>query len=442
MSGSAESYFSAFALFLKASTTQIGVLASLPPLIASFAQLASAWVGRRIGRRRPLIVAGALLQASMLVPLVLLPLLLPERAPEALIACGVVYFIGPNFGAPQWSSLIGDLVPETYRGRFFALRTRLSSSAGFIALVGAGLTLHFFDVGGATYWGFVAIFSFAALARCVSAYHLSRMLDPPGHVASLETPFQTGLWTRIRSSPLVLFSAYFAFTQLAVAISGPFVAVHLLRDLEFTYLQFMLNSGASVLVQFLTLNRWGHISDVFGNRPILVTTGFAIPFIPALWLVSADFYYLLVVQAMSGLIWAGFSLSATNFVFDLTPPHKRVTYMAAHNIVASTAIFVGALLGGILAATLPRQWNLGITIPWAYPLYGIFLISTVARLMVALVFVPKLKEVRTVRPTTIGRVIFRVTRFHPISSLYYDAIVRTRRAKRQQGRRDESELGS
>ena len=39
MTGAAENYFSAFALLLKASTTQIGVLASLPPLLASFAQL-------------------------------------------------------------------------------------------------------------------------------------------------------------------------------------------------------------------------------------------------------------------------------------------------------------------------------------------------------------------------------------------------------------------
>lgn len=63
MVGGAEGYFSAFAVFLKATTAQIGVLASLPPLLASFSQLVSAWLGRRTGRRRPIIVYGALLQA-------------------------------------------------------------------------------------------------------------------------------------------------------------------------------------------------------------------------------------------------------------------------------------------------------------------------------------------------------------------------------------------
>ena len=76
MIGTAENYFSAFAVFLKASTAQVAWLAALPPLLASFSQLASAWLGSRLGRgrskrplRRNLIVFGALLQALILLPL-------------------------------------------------------------------------------------------------------------------------------------------------------------------------------------------------------------------------------------------------------------------------------------------------------------------------------------------------------------------------------------
>src|SRR6476646_10269060 len=80
MTGSAESYFSAFAILLKATTAQVGLVASLPPLLASFMQLFSAWLGRRTGHRRQIIVFGALVQASTLVPLTLLPLLFPDDA--------------------------------------------------------------------------------------------------------------------------------------------------------------------------------------------------------------------------------------------------------------------------------------------------------------------------------------------------------------------------
>ena len=42
MTGFGETYLSAFAVFLKATTPQIGMLASLPPLLASLTQIASA----------------------------------------------------------------------------------------------------------------------------------------------------------------------------------------------------------------------------------------------------------------------------------------------------------------------------------------------------------------------------------------------------------------
>jgi len=62
MSGAGDIYFSAYALFLKASTTQIAFLAAFPPLLGSFAQLFAVWLERRLGRRKTIILAGVLSQ--------------------------------------------------------------------------------------------------------------------------------------------------------------------------------------------------------------------------------------------------------------------------------------------------------------------------------------------------------------------------------------------
>ncbi len=425
MVGGAESYFSAFAVFLKASTAQIGVLASLPPLLASFSQLFSAWFGRRTGRRKPIIVFGALLQAFTLVPLALLPWWFPDQAVPLLIVSAIVYFVGPNLGSPQWSSLMGELVPESRRGRFFALRTRLCSLASFTALVGAGLVLHGSNELGLTYWGFVAVFLASATARFASAWHLERMHDPGGHVAALEAPWHADLWHGLRATGLLPFSLFHASMQLAVGIASPFFVLYMLRDLGFSYLEFTINTAASVCVQFLTLNRWGRLSDLFGNRLILLTTGVVIPVLPSLWLLSTNYFYLLAVQALSGLVWAGFTLSATNFVFDLTPPARRASLMAVHNVLAAAAVFVGAALGGWLGTHLPTSSRLlGDEISWLSPLYGVFVISTLARLVVAAAFLPRLKEVRRARPMSMSGLIFRVTRIHPVSGMVFDVVAR------------------
>lgn len=431
MGGVSESYFSAYAIFLKASAPQIGLLASLPPLLASFAQMISVWLGQLTGQRRKIIVGGAMLQVLALACIALLPHQLESLSFAVLLASVIAYLIGPNLGAPQWASQMGEIVPEAIRGRFFARRTRLSSIASFSALIAAGLILQAFDLLGRTWLGFLAIFSIGMMARSVSAWHLNQIYDPPRATDAAQSE-RDGFVTRqlLRENPNFLrFSIFFACMQLAVAISGPFVVVYLLRDLHYSYIQLTANTSASVLVQFLVLSRWGRLGDLFGNRIILRVTGFTIPFIPLLWVLSSDFFYLLLVQALSGLVWSGFSLSASNFLFDLTPQAKRGGMMAFHNFNASIAVFLGASTGGFLALHLPMRLDLGFhVLAWSSVYYGVFIASSMLRIVIASLFLPRLKEVRSVRAMTYHGLIFRVTRFSPISGLKFDVVSRARRS--------------
>lgn len=430
MVGAGETYFSAFAVLLKASTAQIGLLASLPPLIGSFAQLFSAWLGRRLHSRRRIILLGAYLQVLTWLPLTLLPLFFPEHAAVLFIACVVLYQVAANLIVPQWASLMGDLVPERKRGRFFAQRTRLSSLTAFLALVSAGLLLDVYARYAPAQWGFITVFAVAALARLVSAHHLARMLDPPGKTATITPLPDTALLTRLRHSPFARFALFYALMQMAVAIGSPFMTVYLLRDLQFSYLQFMATTAATVLLQFLTLNTWGRLSDAFGNRLLLVATGSFIPLIPALWLFSTNFWYLCAVQAFGGLVWAGFSLSVGNFLYDLVPAPKRASYLALHNVLASSGVFLGALLGGWLGSVLPQQFNLlGSDYALTSALYWIFLLSFLARAGTALLFLPHLKEVRSVRPMSLRTLVFRAARFNALSGLVFDIVGVRRRSK-------------
>ncbi|WP_455217734.1 MFS transporter, partial [Kaarinaea lacus] len=328
MTGSGETYFSAYAIMLKASAGQIGLLAALPQLVASVAQLLSAWIGHRVQRRLPIILFGAILQCLSWIPMVVLPLLFPDYAVALMIVSVILYFFGANLAVPQWSSLMGDLVHKRRRGRYFALRTRLASITAFLSMIFAGLLLHFFDEQGYVLAGFITVFVLAMSARLVSIYHLKKMHDPPGHTAALEMP-DIRLWRHhVMQSPFARFSLFNALMQGATAIASPFFAVYMLRDLQYSYLEFMSCAAMTILAQFLTLNTWGRISDIFGNRLVLVISGSLIPVLPVLWTLSTEHWYLMMLQGLGGLFWAGFSLSAGNFIYDALAPQKRVTLMA------------------------------------------------------------------------------------------------------------------
>lgn len=423
MTGSGETYFSAFAVFLKASTAQIGFLASVPALLASFAQLLSAWLGHTFGKRKAIILTGATLQAFIWIPIAILPWLPTDHAVEIFIGCVILYYTFGNLAAPQWSSLMGELVAEKKRGRFFARRTRISSLTSFLSLVAAGYLLHYFDNNLATRTGYLILFGVAFISRLVSVYHLTKMYDPPGNVSAIEVPVEKLTWKQLKESRFAGFSVFFALIQFSVAVGSPFFAIYLLRDLGYSYVEFMALSASTVLMQFVTLNRWGRISDIFGNRVILTLCGSLIPFVPFLWLFSPNFYYLLVVQAFGGAIWAGFTLSASNFLYDLMPSDKRATYMAAHSVLASLGVFFGALLGGYLGTVLPASYLVfGYEINLLSQLYNVFILSFVFRSITCLLLLPRLKEIRRVKPVSFRRLIFRVVRFHPLSGLNFEVI--------------------
>ena len=410
MSGAGENFFSAFALFLKATNAQIALLASIPPLLASLAELVSVWCGRHIQRRQSIILFGAYVQCFLWLPLLALPLLFPDYAVSLFIGVIVFYQATSHLIAPQWSSLMGDLVPRRKRGRYFGMRTRYATAASFTSLVIAGSVLHWFDARGATVSGFIVIFSFAAIARLVSAYHLSRMYEPPRTAELPSVTLDLNAWTRrLRNSPAVRFSIFYAGFQATVYIAAPFFTVYMLRDLNFSYLEFMCVTATSVLLHFASLPTWGRISDAWGNRVIVVVAGAIITTFPLLWLVSTNIWFIIGVQMLSGICWSGFSLATTNFLYAAVPAEKRCQYLAFHNVLGAIGVFTGALVGGTLAMSLPQEFTLGTyQFSWLTPLYGLFLISSLARMGVAAFCLPRLHEVREERTVSAG-VLLRST---------------------------------
>lgn len=446
MTGAGESYLTAYAIHLRFSEPQIATLASIPPLFGALAQLFSTWLHRRwrFGRGR-IIVTGALGQAAMWAPIVLIPLLLPQDAVFGLIACVVIYHAFGNVIAPHWPSLMRPLVPSRERGRYLSRRTRITTLVSFTTLIAAGGLLEWTRNHDQTLYGFVLLFAVAGVARLISGRYLNRLpdLSPRGDDGAHGRLPLIPVWRAgQRKTPFALFLYYYAGVSFGTALSAPFFAVHMLRDLRFSYIEFMAVTAASVLAQFLTLNGWGRVSDAFGNRLILVITGWMIPFVPLLWVMTDDFHYLLLVQAYSGLAWGGFSLSAGSFLYDLSSDTDMSAPVSTANLANALAVFVGAQLGAAAIVWMPDWAHSDLSYSFEYPLFGIFLLSFAARLVVVLIFMPILREVRMVRRASPRRVMFRFTRFSAFSGVSFDIASflrpddRAGRGVKRRGKRD------
>jgi MFS family permease len=414
MFGFGETYFAPFAIFLNASNTLIGLLASLPQLISSTVQILSANILDKIGKRKPLIVIPVILQTLTWIPMFLLPFIWQEKGAVLLIFCVMAYRIADNFVGPAWNSLMGDLVPADERGRYFGMRNRICSVFTFLATFLGGMILHWFKP--INEWiGYGIIFGVAFLARVVSAYYLHRMAEPP-YVVTPKDKFS--LWDFTRQFPksnFTRFVFYVALVNFAILISGPFFSVYMLKDLKLSYAQYTIATSIQIIAQLITMPYWGKYSDRFGNKRVIWITGYLIAFVPVLWIVSSNFYWILLIQMFAGIVWGGFGLATGNYLFDAVSPAKRARCAAYITLYNSIGMFLGAVAGGIVSQYMPHSlpilfWHIAL----ASPLQALFLFSGMIRLLLGAIFLRTIKEVREVEPISSTDFAFKVLQINTI----------------------------
>jgi MFS family permease len=386
MAGLTQNYITPFALALKATTTQIGFLASVPNLTMALSQLAAPNLSEKAGSRKGLILPVVLTHALLWLPILLVPYLFPEPKIWWLIVFITLSGIFGSLANPAWGSMMADLVPMKLRGRYFSFRGRI---IGFIALIfsfiGGAILQVFTDNG---FLGFTVIFGGAIVFRLLSFYFLSRMYEPPLSGSGKNKQSLPDIVRHMGSSNLGRFTIYVASISFATNLAGPFFAVYMLRDLGLSYMNYIILVSSNAIANLIFQPFWGRRADRFGNIQIVKTTSYLMPFVPLLWLVSSNLYYLILAEIYSGFVWSGFTLATTNFVYDASDPNNRTKHISVYNAVNGVTTCIGALIGGFLAPHLPAIFG--------YNLRTLFTISGIMRGIVVLLLLRLITEVRNV----------------------------------------------
>jgi MFS family permease len=384
--GFGDNYIVAFAVALQTSSFLIGILCSVPGFLASLAQLWDATLVRRFKTRKALVLTFALLQGLMFLPMLALTFVHSASVGWWLVLFATIYSISAALTSPAWGSIMAEVVPEHLRGRYFSLRGRYSTLSNTIAFLAAGVFLTFLVH--KSLWGFAILFGAAFLARMVSTGLLTQLYEVPVKSRPVTQTNGGNFLRSLFSTNLGRYMLFLFSMSFAVNIASPYFAVYQLHNLKFSYFVFAGLGTASSVATLLTISGWGRAADRIGNLKVLVATSVLIPFVPLLWLFSKNLAYLGVVQAFSGLAWAGFNLCSVNYLYDATAAGERTKYLGYFNCGNGLAAGLGALLGGYLIPHMPALMG--------YQVLSIFLISGILRAASAAIFLPGLKEVRRV----------------------------------------------
>ncbi len=389
MVGKGESYFSTFLVAMGASAFQIGVATAIPQFFAGLSQRFIVKFDSQIASRKNFIIRVGLLQAFTWFVITLIAYLSLKGSIYVWIAI-LVFTLGIIFayvGNPVWASWMADIVEVNERGTYFGKRNFVAGFTLLVSTLFGGLMLHILE----PYLGmgaFATLFAIAFVARLISIYFLSLMVEPKQTYSnisvSLTEIFASPRWKDTKNFLMLIFSMI-----LTTNIAGPFFLVYMLRDLQLDYLQLTTLVTIPMLVKFASMKAWGKLSDRYGDRRILGFAAFSMPIIPWLWLVSKDFNFLILCQAYSGFIWSAYELATFNYIISVSEGSRRTSLVANYNFLNNTGAFLGAMVGSYLSIYVNDYsvfWITGIPI--------LFLLSGVGRLLSALFFMPSIEEKR------------------------------------------------
>jgi MFS family permease len=363
-------FLAGLALYLGASTMVVALIAALP-FLAQVAQFPAVKILMGARDRRRIVVWASGTARSLLIVIAALVVLAPDQFNAnhllILMAVSAVFLVVSN---AAWNWWMRDIMPRGELGRYFGRRLQITVAIAALATPLAGYLLDQFTLREQANLGYGVLFGLGGVAGLISTALLratphTDAPPPPPRRNALKAVLEPLREPRTRRLALALM-----LVAATLTIMFPFSAVYLLRSLEYSFLAIAVLSLVSHFAYVGSLRAWGHLSDHYGNRPVLqISVGMVIVSLAGwsfTWGGSAIalFLLLLVLHFFSGFAIAGIDLTAHNVLLKTAPQEGAPAYMAALSMTRALVAGVATLLAGALWQTIGSGTLYAINFPW------------------------------------------------------------------------------
>jgi MFS family permease len=393
------------ALVLGATNTLVGLIAAMQYLAVMVSQAPGALLADRYPKRRMIAAIFAGTGRLLWIFAIAAILLIKNDTISWLVVFLFLFWFTASLADPAWTSLMGDVVPEKKRGRFFGKRNAIIGVGGMAAMFCAGKFLDLFPKGSTV--GFAVIFAIAIAFGMLSIYFISKIREPrmKPHVHRLRDFLDIG-------SDFKKFTKIMIFFNFGYMFASPFFTVFALKNLGIDYTLFVTFTMVSAFTTIISQPYWGKILDIFGDKPVSVVCMAGTSLVPlfTLFLTPQNFYWIIPINMISGFAWAGQNLAAYNLLLDFSDRKKRAMQVADYNMLVAIPLIIAPMVGGLVA-------DYGFLILSGLPL--VFAIAFVLRLLAAY-FMAGLREPRVKKEYRAGDVFRAAVSINFARGIVYD----------------------
>lgn len=337
-------FFPIFAItILGATNYQVGLISSLPPLMALLMTIPAAILLNRAQAQKKL-VAMSVLVARLMFLLIIGIVYIPSQPSQAWVFLIVIALMNlPNTVANVgWQTFISGLVPESNRGTFFSDRNRLLTVVGLCSTLIIGILMK--DASASV----VAYQILFGIAFCFGLFEVFLLMKHDEGQTKTEGPLlkkKTMDWSIFKHKNYVSFLIAALFFNFAWQMAWGIFNIYHVRVVGATIFWISMFSVGSMLAQIISFPLWKKWAEKRSNTLVFVWAAIGMATTPFLTVLSTNLFYITFIQTSSGFFLAGVVLLLFNLLLEQSPDEVRTYCITTYNILLSVVAFIAPQIG-------------------------------------------------------------------------------------------------
>ncbi|MEH7074940.1 MFS transporter [Neobacillus drentensis] len=354
----AGNFFPLFAIaILGASNYQVGLISSLPPLIALIMTIPAAILLNRLEQQKKTVALSVLWARMMFLLLAGVLFINSSYQAWAFLIIVALMNVPGTISTIGWQTLISGMIKEERRGTFFSDRNRLLTIVGMITTLIIGVVMKDQTDNSVAYqFLFVVAFLFGLLEVFFLLKH-KETVQPKINADDKRSSMD---WTIFKDNGYKWFLITALCFNFSWQMAWGLFNIYNVKYAHATILWISIFSVMNQLAQIFTFPLWKRWAEQKSNTLMLVWVSVGMAAAPFMTVLSTNLVYLTFVQMTSGFFVSGTTLLLFNLLLEKSPKEKRTYCITTYNVLLSFVAFIAPQIGIWLLEITGIQKSMGI----------------------------------------------------------------------------------
>jgi MFS family permease len=339
----ASNFFPIFAIaILGASNYQVGLISSLPPLVALIMTIPTAIMLNRLDKQKKIVAMSVLWARIMFILIAGVVFISSSYQAWAFLIIVALMNVPGTISNIGWQTLISGMIKEDRRGAFFSDRNRLLTIVGMVTTLIIGIIMKK-QTDNATAYQYLFLSAF--LFGLLEVFFLMKHKETTQSKTNLQTKNAFMDWTIFKDNGYKWFLIAALCFNFTWQMSWGIFNIYNVKYAHATILWISLFSVGNQLVQIFTFPLWKKWAEQKSTTLMLMWAAFGMALAPILTVLSTNLVYITFTQMLSGFFVSGVVLLLFNLLLEQSPKELRTYCITTYNVLLSFVAFIAPQLG-------------------------------------------------------------------------------------------------